>query len=90
MADANMRHAAIVATTACLAVAITLILSTYGAHGVGGWIAVYGGYPGGFVNWRLNPGRVNYALITVVNWLTYFAVVEVLSAFLKRSPHRNS
>ena len=79
-----MRHAAISASTACLAIAITLLLSTYGVHGVQGLIAVYGGYPGGFVNWRFNPGRVSYLLITVVNWLTYFAVAEVLSALLRR------
>ncbi len=73
-----------------VAIAMTFLLSTYGAHGVQGLIAVYGGYPGGFVNWRLNPGRVNYALITVVNWLTYFAVAEVVSAIFKRSAHQHS
>ena len=54
-----MRHALIAAVTACLAVAITLLLSTYGAHGMQGWIAAYGGYVGGLVNWRLNPSRVS-------------------------------
>ena len=75
-----MRHLVIAAVTACLALAITLLLSTYGADRVQGWIAVYGGSPGGFVNWRLNPGRESYQLITVVNWLTYFAIAEVISA----------
>ena len=79
-----MRQAVIAAVTACLAVAITLLLSTYGAHGVQGWIAAYGGYPGGFVTWRLNPGRVSYTLITVVNWLTYLAIAEAISAVSRR------
>ncbi len=80
-----MKHAVIGAATACLAIAITLLMSTYGAHGVQGWIASYGGYPGGLVNWRLNPGRVSYTLITGVNWLSYFAIAEAMSAVLERS-----
>jgi hypothetical protein len=84
-----MRHGVIAAITGALAIAITFLLSTYGAHGVRGFIAVYAGYPGGFVNWRLNPGRVSYPLITLVNWLTYFAAAEVLSAVLRRSAYQN-
>ncbi len=79
-----MKHAVIAAATACLAIAITLLMSTYGTHGVQGWIAAYGGYPGGFANWRLNPGRVNYTLITGVNWLIYFAIAEAISAAFGR------
>jgi hypothetical protein len=85
-----MKHVAIAALTACLALAITFLLSTYGAHGVRGWIAVYGGYLGGFVNWRLNPGRVSYALITVVNWLTYFVLGEAISVAFRVFLHRDS
>ena len=78
-----MRHAAIAAATAGLATLITLLLNTYGTHGLGGVIAVYGGYPGGFVNWRFNPRHVNYALITVVNWATYFALAEIIAAIFR-------
>lgn len=80
-----MRDAAIAAMTACLALAITFLLSTYGAHGVQGWIAVYVGYPGGFVNWRFNSGRMSYTLITVVNWITYFGIAEVIFVVFRLS-----
>jgi hypothetical protein len=83
-----MRHVAIAAVTACLALAITFLLSTYGAHGVRGWIAVYFGYPGAFLDWRLKPGRMNYTLITVVNWLTYFVVAEAISVVFSVFLHR--
>jgi hypothetical protein len=84
-----MRHGVIAAITGALAIAITFLVSMYGAHGVRGFIAVYIGYPGGLVNWRLNTGRVSLPLITLVNWLTYFAAAEVLSAVLRRSAYQN-
>jgi hypothetical protein len=83
-----MRHVAIAATTAFLAIAITVFLSIYGAHGVQGVVATYMGYPGGFVNWRVNPGRVSYLLITTVNWVTYFALAEVWLGVCRRG-HAN-
>jgi hypothetical protein len=48
-----------------------------------GLIAVYGGYPGGFVNGRVNSSRVSYLLITAINWLIYFAITEALFAALR-------
>lgn len=69
--------------TLCLALAITLLLSTYGADGVRGFIAVYAGYPGAAVNWRLF-GHMNYLLITSVNWLSYFGVAEGLAIAFRR------
>lgn len=83
----SMKHAAIAAATAFLAIVITMLLSTYGGDGLRGAIAVYGGYPGGFVNWRFNPGRVNYTLITVLNWSTYFVIAESIAAVLGRHSH---
>lgn len=80
----TMKHGAMAAITFCLAIAITFRMSTYGADGVLGFIAVYGGYPGGFVNWRLNPGHVSYLLITAINWLIYFAIAEALFTVLSR------
>jgi hypothetical protein len=68
------------AAAAILAVVISILLSIYGAHGTQGALAVTVGYPGGFVNWRFNPGRVSYGLITSVNWLIYFGLFEALLA----------
>jgi hypothetical protein len=42
--------------------------------------------PGGVANWRLNPGRVNYVLITAINGLTYFVCLEAVLT-LKRLFH---
>jgi hypothetical protein len=67
-----------------------LVLSTYGAHGAAGFVAVYGGYPGGFVNWHVNPGQVSYLLITGVNWLAYFALVEAFFALLSHFSRQKS
>jgi hypothetical protein len=73
-----MKHVVCVVAAALASLGITLILSTLGTHGPLGSFAVYAGYPGGFINWRANPGRVSYLLIGVVNAAVYFGILEVL------------
>jgi hypothetical protein len=80
----SLRHVIAAAAAALLAVVISILLSIYGSHGLQGGLAVTLGYPGGFVNWRLNPGRVSYGLITCVNWLIYFGFFEAMLAAKRR------
>jgi len=79
-----MSHAVVLTIAVLAALGVTLILATWGAHGVQGSLAIYMGYPGGFANWKLNPGRVSYILITAVNGLAYFACLELLLAMKRR------
>jgi hypothetical protein len=69
-------HVARICISILAAILISLLLSTFGAHGVLGWIAVYIGYVGGVANWKLNPGRVSYTFIAVVNAVVYFLILE--------------
>jgi hypothetical protein len=69
-------HILLASVAAALAIPVSLVLATYGSHGTLGLIAIWVGYPGGFANWKLNPLHVSYGLITAVNWLTYFVVLE--------------
>jgi hypothetical protein len=67
-----------------VAVGISLILATFGAHGLLGSIAVYAGFPGGFVNWKANPGQVSYVVITAVNTAVYLGLFEALGLLIGR------
>lgn len=82
------RHVTYLGISILAALAVSLLLSVYGAHGLSGAFALYAGYCGGFVNWKLNQGRVSYALITGVNAIVYFAVCEIAAVVLRygRSP----
>ena len=71
---------------ALASLAVCLMLSAYGAQGRLGFFAVYAGYPGGFINWKLNPGRVSYALIALVNTGVYFGILEVLALLVAKRP----
>jgi len=69
-----MKHVAYLAASILGALGVSLILATFGAHGLLGFLAVYAGYPGGFVNWKANPGHMSYFLISAVNAAVYFSV----------------
>ena len=79
-----MKHFVCGLAAALASIGIVLILSTVGAHGAVGALAVYAGYPGGFINWRVNPGRVSYVLIGAVNAAVYFAGLELLAPLSSR------
>ena len=69
---------------AALATSVSLVLATYGAQEPLGFIAVWIGYPGGLVNWKLNSPHISYALITAVNRCAYFGFIEVAIAIKRR------
>jgi hypothetical protein len=73
-----MKHAAVSGIAGVLAVAGSLALATYGAHDVAGLFAVMLAYPGAFAVWRLDPPHGGYWLVTGVNWIAYFAVLEAV------------
>jgi hypothetical protein len=77
-------HILMAVAAAALAASVSLVLATYGAQGTLGFIAVWIGYPGGFVNWKLNSPHVSYALMTAVNWSAYFAFIEAAIAIKRR------
>jgi hypothetical protein len=81
-----MRHISCVVVSVVAAISVSVLLSVYGAHGTLG-AAVYAGYPGGLVNWKLNPGGFSYVLITAVNAAVYLAPLEIGSLLIpvKRS-----
>jgi hypothetical protein len=79
-----MKHIISASLAAILAIAGSFVLATFGSHGTYGLIAIWIGYPGGVTNWKLNPGRVSYGLITGVNWLVYFVLLEVFFAMKRR------
>ena len=83
-----MKHLTYLGTSVIAATVVSLLLSTYGSHGLLGFVAVYAGYPGGLVNWKLNQGSVSYVLITVVNAIVYLAVCEITAVLMRyrRSP----
>lgn len=79
-----MKHVSYLIAATVGAVGVSLVLATFGAHGLLGSVAVYAGLPGGFVNWKANPGRVSYAVITAVNTAVYLVLFEVLGLILRR------
>ena len=83
-----MRHIWYLIAAALASGAVSVMLSVFGAHGTVGFVAVYVGYCGGFVNWKVNPGGFSYLLITAVNGAVYFAILELAGSVLrvKHSP----
>ena len=77
-----MRHISCVVVSVVAAISVSVLLSVYGAHGTLGAVAVYAGYPGGLVNWKLNPGGFSYVLITAVNAAVYLALLEIGSLLI--------
>jgi hypothetical protein len=86
MANDEACRMSLVAALASLAVC--LMLSIYGAHDRLGFFAGYAGYPGRFINWKLNPGRVSYALIALVNPAVYFGILQVLGLLVGKRPSK--
>jgi len=79
-----MKHLILAGVAVVVAIAVSLILSIWGSHGPLGTLAVYLGYPGGFANWKLNPGRTSYTLTAAVNGVCCFACLELLLAIKSR------
>ena len=80
----TVKHVIYFVAAAVGALAVSVILATFGAHGRLGAVAVYTGLPGGFVNWKANPGGVSYVLITIVNTAVYLTIFEVLGLVIYR------
>jgi hypothetical protein len=80
-------HILLGSVAAILAIPVSLVLATHGSHGKLGLIAIWVGYPGGFANWKLNPPRVSYGLITAVNWFAYFVLLEASLAVKRGISH---
>lgn len=79
-----MKHVFYLVAATIGAFGVSLILATFGAHGLLGSVAVYAGLPGGFVNWKTNPGHVSYVVITAVNTAVYLGLFEVLGFLIGR------
>jgi hypothetical protein len=80
---AELRHLKILGIAGAFAIADTMLLMNSGAHDIGGVLAVMAGYPGFMCASHFNPDNLSPVLLTAVNWLTYFLVLEVILA-LKR------
>jgi len=85
-----MKHVAYLAASILGAVGVSLIMATFGAHGLLGFLAVYAGYPGGFVSWKANPGHVSYFLISTVDAAVYFTILETLGLLIHRRRRPNA
>jgi hypothetical protein len=85
-----MKHVAYLGGSILGAVGVSLILASFGAHGLLGFLAVYAGYPGGFVDWKANLGHMSYFLISTVNAAVYFIILEALGLLIRRRRRSNA
>lgn len=77
-------HLIILGSAAVVAIAVSFVLATFGAHGAAGFVATWIGFLGGFASWKLAPNGVSYLLTTAVNWLAYSLLLETFLALKRR------
>ena len=74
-----MRHAIAIVLAAAIALSLTAAIRFYGAHDMMGFSAIVIGYPGFAVITATDlEDREAEVLFTVVNWVFYFGLFEVI------------